>query len=292
MTRHIWLWLVPCTVAATAECMSMVQRQASTVRRRKPWEVYDYVTANYHKSGVYLSEELHNQVFQMLGAPPNVMGKIEYPCYNQCWNTDAPIIVFTDGFNASWKTSHPRSQPGKQLRVAGSVRDPLQMVTSAYCYHHQGKELPNQLIPTAKLMFLGPEAGTQLTAEHMLQQIEWMASIFANPDNNTLRLEFDELTGSSEGFDRGVRQFVNHFFGTGDEFLTTELRSQILEEVKILDENRNPSAVLSPYNGLNHSSGPECERKAASAVYKMEPSLLRKYQELQQRLGYRVYSPY
>ena len=289
---HILLWslslvhLVLVTATDSAECMSMVQRQASPLRRVKPWEVYNYVTANYHKAGVFLTEQLHNKIFQILGAKESDMGKIEFPCYDICRNTEAPIIVFTDGFNASWR-AHPGSKP---MLVAGSVRDPLKMVASAYCYHHEGKELPSQLMPTRALMSLGPEEGTQLAAEHMLQQVEWMASIFAKPQNSTLRLDFDTLTESSSGFDREVKRLMHHYFGSGDRFLTMEQRSKILDEVKALDEHRNYSADLSPYNGKSHSSSPKCQRKAYSAVAQMDSGLLRKYQKLQEMLGYPVYS--
>lgn len=226
-------------------------------------------------------------MFQLLGAKESDMGKIEFPCYDICTNTEAPIIVFTDGFNASWRAGHPGSKP---MLVAGSVRDPLKMVASAYCYHHEGNELPSQLMPTGTLMSLGPEEGTQLAAEHMLQQVEWMASIFAKPDNNTLRLDFDTLTQSSSGFDGEVKRLMDHYFGSGDRFLTVEQRSKILDEVKTLDEHRNSSADLSPYNGKSHSSSPKCQKKAYSAVAQMDSGLLRKYQQLQEMLGYPVYS--
>eukprot|EP00438_Fugacium_kawagutii_P020876 Skav228296 [mRNA] locus=scaffold209:224795:225613:- [translate_table: standard] len=268
--------------------MSMVQRQASPLSRRKvkPWEVYNYVTAGYHKAGVFLTEQLHNQIFHSLGAKGAIdMGKIEYPCYQHtCWSTEAPIIVFTDGFNASWRASHPVT---KQRLVAGSVRDPLQMVASAYCYHHEGKEFGNQIFPVGKLMVLGPEEGTELTAKHMLQLVEFMASIFAQPDNNTLRLDFDTMTQSSSGFDREVNRLLDHFFG---DLITPEQRSQILENAKSLDANRNASATLSPYNGQPHSSSPECQSKAYSAISQMDSSLLRRYQELQLELGFPAYS--
>ena len=68
-----------------------------------------------------------------------------------------------------------------------------------YCYHHEGKELNNDLMPGPELLVLGPEEGTALTAEYMLPVMESMASIFAEPDNNTLRLKYEELTESLGG---------------------------------------------------------------------------------------------
>eukprot|EP00438_Fugacium_kawagutii_P010110 Skav203901 [mRNA] locus=scaffold1649:280295:281697:- [translate_table: standard] len=268
--------------------MSMVQRQASPLPRRnvKPWEVYDYVTANYHKAGVFITEQLHYKVFTMLGAQPyKDMGKIEYPCDTSlCLSVDAPIIDFTDGFNASWRDEHPRKKP---LLVAGCVRDPLKMVVSAYCYHHAGQEPQNAMVPVKRVMGMGPEEGTAVTAEGMLEMIEWMASVFAEPDNSTLRLDFDTITQSSSGFDREVGRYVDHFFGG---LITPEQRSQMKEEAKSLDAHRNASATLSPFDGKSHSSSPECLSKSFAAIPKMDSALLRRYQELQKRLGFPVYS--
>ena len=55
-------------------------------------------------------------------------------------------------------------------------------------------------------MQMGPKEGTQVTAKALLPLAEWMTSVFENPDNNTLRLEFDDLTKSSAGFDLGVQR--------------------------------------------------------------------------------------
>ena len=289
----MWSWLLClCFSVALAEpecSMSMVQTRLHLEPQPNPWEVYDYLTASYHKAGVYLTSEIHVKMFRVLGAPRDAFSFLEYPCYHsyQCKNLAAPIKLFVDGYNASWKAAHPSSKP---LRVAGSVRDPLQMVASAYCYHHEGREVNNTLMPVRALMSLGVEEGTALTAKAMLPTIEYMASIFAEPDNNTLRLDYDELTKSSEGFDAAVRRWVSHYFG---ELITMEQRHEILEAVKVYDENRNPSidnVSLNPDDppGTHHGSDPECKQKANEAVFKMERSLLGRYQELQQRLGFPV----
>ena len=104
----------------------MLQTRLHLEPHFKPWEVYDYITANYHKAGIILTKKIHTAMFKILGAGEDVMGQLQYPCYYQkpipmCWNEEAPIILFSDGFNASWKAAHPRSKP---LLVAGSVRDP------------------------------------------------------------------------------------------------------------------------------------------------------------------------
>ena len=139
------------------ESMSMVQTRLQLEPHPKPWEVYDYVTANYHKTGVYLMLKLHTAMFQIVGVGEDVMGKLEYPCYYgypypMCWNEEAPIILFTDG------NKMPLGRPSSKLPpllVVGSVRDPLEMVASAHYYHHEGKEMVNHLLPLLEFTFPG-----------------------------------------------------------------------------------------------------------------------------------------
>ena len=197
----------------------MVQRQALPVipvgrQKPRPWEVNNYIVASYHKAGVTLSEHLALKILNILGAPMEVLGHVEYPCYSWrkdglsqvCYNLDAPFRLYTDSFNASPKSAEQRKSGNKKVLVAGLVRDPLEMVASAYCYHHDGQEFGNWLFPVQDIMQMGPEEGTEVTAKALLPLAEWMTSVFENPDNNTLRLEFDDLTKSSAGFDLGVQR--------------------------------------------------------------------------------------
>ena len=144
--------------------------------------------------------------------------------------------------------------------------------------------------PGQELALLGPEEGTWLTAEHMLPIVESMASIFAEPDQNTLRLKFEELTETSEGFDSGVGLWLDHYF---PNMISSEQHQAILEAVKEFDENRNPDDdynVFNPFSTTKHRSDPACKEKASEAVLKIETSLLKRYQELQMRLGYPVHT--
>jgi hypothetical protein len=57
-------------------------------------------------------------------------------------------------------------------------------------------------------MQMGPEEGTQVTATALLPLAEWMTSVFEDPDDDTLRLDFEDLTKSSARFDSGVQRFL------------------------------------------------------------------------------------
>jgi len=284
----------------------MVQRQALAVvpggRKPRPWEVNNYIIANYHKAGAFLSDSLTRTILEILGAPKEVFGHVEYPCYSSgsdsflhlCHNMEAPFLVYTDAFNASVESAERLKSGSKKLLVAGFVRDPLEMVASAYCYHHAGEELGNQMFPVKEIMQMGPEEGTQVTATALLPLAEWMTSVFEDPDDDTLRLDFEDLTKSSARFDSGVQRLLNHFFGTGTDLISKQERFLIAEKAKVYDANRNPETtsvyINSTFPSVEHSSDPVCKKAAHSALHKsLNPALFARYQDLQRRLGYPVF---
>lgn len=281
----------------------MVQRQAlplSPARykyKSKPWEVNNYIVANYHKAGVFLSVELLLKITGILGAADEVVGQIEYPCYENlrpsfCYNTEAPMRFFTDSLNASVLEAERRKSGSKRLLVAGLVRDPLMMVASAYCYHRTGQEIGNELFPVLEIMQKGLEQGTALVAEHFLPLIEWMASIYEHPDPDILRLEFDDITKSSDGFDLAVQRLLDHFFGTGTELISEQDRFHMIQAARELDINRHPSASYVTV-GLptEHSTDTTCKKAARATLdTSLDSALLEKYKDLQLRLGYRLSS--
>lgn len=301
------LLFVHVSAADATDCMSMVQRQAlplSPARHKyksKPWEVNNYIFANYHKAGVFLSVELLLKITGILGAADEVVGQIEYPCYADrpppfgpfCYNTEAPMRFFTDSLNASVLEAERRKSGSKRLLVAGLVRDPFMMVASAYCYHHTGQEIGNELFPVLEIMQKGLEQGTALVAEHFLPIAEWMASIYDHPDPDILRLEFDDITESSNGFDLAVQRLLDHFFGTGTELISEQDRFRMIEAARALDMNRhgNASYVTQGLITRRHNTDTTCKKAARAALdTSLDSALLEKYKDLQRRLGYRLSS--
>eukprot|EP00913_Durusdinium_trenchii_P009783 g9188.t1 len=265
---------------------SLVERQSTGTGQQQlvPWEVNRYIMANYHKAGVFLTKQMLFLIFSSIGASAFCscqcsQGLVEYPCYNICNKTNAPIREFTDNFNKSLAELE-RKKSSKRLLIAGMVRDPLEM------------ERGNQLFPVWDLMKMGHREGTQLCAERLLPLVEWMADTFAQPDPETLRIDYETITSSSGAFDAEVLKLLEHYFGAGEEFITAEQRQRILWNTQVLDLNRYPnnSNTMVERGGKEHKSNEECVATARSAVMLLDGGLLRKFQALQQKLGYRVWT--
>lgn len=264
--------------------VSMIQRQQRQVlveSREKPWDVHRYVLANFHKSGVHLTAGIFFSIFAALGIPPTLLGNVVYPCslVNTCFNSDAPVRQMTDSYNASY-AQQERKQNNRPLYTAIAVRDPLVMVASAYCYHRDGHEPLNKLVPEKELHGLGFEDGAQFTADRILPFIQNMVGLVGDdPANRTHVLSFERLTESSESFDKEVRHFMDFMFP--DHLITEDERQQALKAARAFDARRNPSATE-----RRHSNSKDCERKALAASLQMKPNMLRTLHELRARLGY------
>jgi len=270
-------------------CMSMLQQKTHLDRNEASWKVNNYIMAAYHKAGVYLSKALQLIIFhEELGEPKEDLGQWITPCYTFCQNLKAPSRLLVDNLNASLLTKLRRAAWPKRTLVSGLTRNPLTMVASAYCYHHEGQEPENQLMDTPLLMSLGLEEGTNATARLLLPQVEYMASVFAEPDNDTLRLRYEDFVKSSESFDQQISTLLDFFFGTGEDLITDAQRLSIKEAAKTEDEKRNPEATYDESRNRSHGSNDKCKALAEAVLPKIEPSLLARYHELQHRLGYPV----
>ncbi|CAE7670924.1 NSUN2, partial [Symbiodinium pilosum] len=71
---------------------------------------------------------------------------------------DAPIRTLVDIYGPDMDQNERVAAQPNGMRVAGSVRDPIAMIVSAYCYHHRGEELGYvTLWPPGLIMTMGPE---------------------------------------------------------------------------------------------------------------------------------------
>jgi len=255
-----------------------------------PWEVNNYVMAGYHKSGVEVSGKILGTMFLKLGASQDDYGILQFPCYktqaaeNHCYKVDAPIMFYIDSYNATYAhLEKARSAAEKKgLHVAVSVRNPMEMVASGYCYHHEGQESTNRMFNSTALLLLGPEEGTRLFAEQELALAETMVNVIEHADENTMRLTYEDLTRSSSSFDAEIQRLMDHYFGVGpDALISMEERKEVATLLQVHDLNRNPEA------DMNHTTDGGCKEMARNGMKSWSNTMLyKKYEELAERLGY------
>ena len=166
----------------------MVQMQAARAPRNstgtprsrlKPWEVYRFYTCAHHKAGVDLNLFLELNVFSALGLDMSKdFGVWAHFCPpgppDFCYNPEAKVRIAMD--ICSWETVQLEREAASPQRVlvAGTVRDPLDMVASAYCYHHAWNEWNNPTFekPPLKVEFMDVHEGVDFMAKTLGDQMD------------------------------------------------------------------------------------------------------------------------
>ena len=285
-------WLAWLAVAVTGDLdqgVFMVQMHATNVARSgqrpkppKPWEVHKYLICTHHKSGVDLTKKLVWSIFGELGVFHNIeedrnFGMWNVPCLPEfCFNPQAPVLIEAD--MCSTETVEWRREAAGQgaFRLVVTSRDPLDMVASAYCFHHAWKEAYNPISwPLGLLPSMGPEEGVALMAKRMLTQVANMTGLASESRNDTFRISYEKFTRSSQDFDAEVQKLADFWF---DGLITEEEHGRVLEAAKHADFRRFPDP--------DHASDKECVARAREAAEAMPAELLSQYRAFQSRLGY------
>jgi len=295
-----WLlaWPVVASQAEEACATHLVQRKAqarfaeasSTNKKKlgdgKIWDVFDFIGAVHHKSGIYLLHKIWFYLFQgVLGAHDDDMGVIISPCYTMCQNTDAPIRWIVDMMSPELVERERASAKakGKGLRVAGLLRNPVTMAVSGYCYHVGGAEKLNVMFmppgwPAVNVQTMPPELGIPFVAERMLQYVKNMTDLYEQ-DGNAF-LHYEKATSSSEAFDKEVKQFLDGLVG---DIISNDEMEQALEASTWADLHRHPESAE------GHTTDHECMAKTQEAFASVvQEDVLAEYRSLQKRLGYEV----
>ena len=211
-------------VEPAAPAVSMVQVRANAVeakarRARKteglrPWEQYRYVTCSHHKAGVDLWGWLTKKVFEGLGLNMTQ----DFGCWNfecdglakiVCYNREAPVRSEMDCCSLDSVQNEQAAYPWQPMRVANTVRDPLDMVASAYCYHHRGMEWYYPVYGGVEVMNMGLHEGVRFMAQKMLDVAANMTSLHENPHVETHALRFEIMSATSAGFDAEVEKLID-----------------------------------------------------------------------------------
>ena len=182
----------------------------------KPWDRRQYLVMGTHKSGTHLIRNVMRRTFDALGATSScAYNSFAIPfttvgCKQNCTENPSPIRW------ASWNDPNHIVELRKEgpLRGLMTIRDPMEMVVSAYVYHHRGEEIgPNAAWELPEnLTWLEPSEGLPLMAEVMMEPLSAMMTSFEIADGDVLFVRYEDFLRSSEDFDATYAKIMDFFF--------------------------------------------------------------------------------
>jgi hypothetical protein len=259
-----------------------------------------YVVGVYHKAGSQVLRNIMRKAFDELGADYSCRecprGKsvitsvgsshMVAPTHDEVPNVcseylDSPIRWNNCLFSAEALLADRELAGEKGMRAVRIIRDPFQMVASAYCYHHAGNEMPGSPFVPPNVMELNATEGVPLTAIGMLLAITKMVEAHKVADSrDTYTVVYDRLTNSSADFDAVVGEMFDFLFA---DLITSEDRERIETLARMEDLN---SEHFDGYSNDEHVSDDACKEQATAALPLMPASLYSLYQEYQAVLGF------
>eukprot|EP00435_Cladocopium_sp_Y103_P035520 s2315_g9.t1 len=183
-----------------------------------PWDHHVFVVGTNHKAGSHLLRNIMTHTFDMLGATSSCIvdggqrqGITSLNEANDCAVYPAPIRFdnHISGHGISQMRQETKDMKG-DLRGVMIVRDPLEMVASAYVYHHRGAEVGNPMEKDMPQM--SPEEGVPEMARRMLHIIYLMVSAYEARAPEILAVRYEDLTASSDSFDATTEKMLDFVF--------------------------------------------------------------------------------
>lgn len=260
-----------------------------------PWDQYLYFVGASHKAGTVILRNIMQRAFDVLGA--------NYSCYER-WPV-CGAITMVGGMNHCKEPPHVEDCPirwncnmvasdmqagrpgtaSKEMRAVIIIRDPLEMVASAYCFHHRGKEPGSKFAP-ANITSLSPAEGMPLVADLMLSNTKDMVAAYQASGKNTHAVKYEDITRSSADFDRVVAGMFSFLFGglINDSSMQLMLKEATLEDVH--RDHVSDDVRLGPGDDLDHVSDDTCKTAAREAIPFIQEDLLMHYHIDRKVLGY------
>ncbi|CAK9094513.1 unnamed protein product [Durusdinium trenchii] len=189
------------------------KRHRRQVRRGAPssWQQRAYLVGCHHKSGTELLRHIMMRTFDVLGG----MDSCNYnttggqltsfsPMRSDCQLHPARLRYDNHVSGEVIQELRALTQHAGGFRGVLTVRDPLEMVVSAYVYHHRGNE-PNTGLGM-NIAQMGPEKGVPEMARRMIKTVHYMVDAYkvAPPDMYIIRFEI--ITNSSKNFNRTIQE--------------------------------------------------------------------------------------
>ncbi|CAK9003385.1 unnamed protein product, partial [Durusdinium trenchii] len=171
-----------------------------------------------------------------------------------------------------------------------TIRDPLEMVVSSYCYHHRGAEPSNSI--AQGMVEMGPKEGIPEMARRMLRTVRGMVANFQERKESEMYVShFERMTGSSPGFNQTVQEMLDFLFGdeVSDDFKRRALDAAVHEDLNRGELGYSFDAKQG--TKVNHTSDDSELDAARSYLPLVDQEVLEEYKEIQKALGYAVGSP-
>lgn len=202
-----------------------------------PWDRRNYLVGTSHKAGSHLLRNVMRRTFDILGA--------NFSCHYIVKSAGA-VITSMGGEHVCQDTKAPvrfqntnNARTILQMRLEGPmrgvmiIRDPFEMVASAYVYHHRGAEVGSPLAPS-NVMSLGPNDGVPATAQSMWHVVENMTQAYQVAGDDVLPVRYEDFTRSSVDFNATMDKII-HFLFEGE--ITEVQKLRILQSTQYEDIN-------------------------------------------------------
>lgn len=223
----------------------------------KPWDRRQYLVMATHKSGTHLIRNVMRRTFDALGATGScAYNSFAIPfttvgCKQNCTENPSPIRW------ANWNDPNHIVEMRKMgpLRGLMTIRDPMEMIVSAYVYHHRGEEIgPSAAweIPE-NLTWLEPSEGLPLMAEVMMEPLSDMVTSFEIADGDVLPVRYEDFLRSSDDFDATYAKIMDFFF---ENEVSEDQKKAALASAK-LEDSHGPFGLSKSLEKWEVASGQE-----------------------------------
>lgn len=246
----------------------------------------------WHKTGIYLTNNLMSRIFNTLGASFHEdMCCGDVICLVTAWGCCDEVKANVQGRQGTTQNDTKlfeelATHRGLERRIVLSVRDPLEVVVSSYCYHNAGNERGMTRFHPLDIEKLDAKEGVPAQAEYMLPIMEQMLQVVQGLTTDKLVLKFEEFTNSSAEFDAQIDKMLDFFF---QGLITPAEREALVEEARCEDLNRDRSHCESNPGILDdegHDSDPNCKDEARAALDVIPAEMRARFEEIRTALGY------
>ena len=260
---------------------------------RLPWDDRVFVFGTYHKGGSTMMVNIVERAFKALGADMDVDS-----CFRggflknitECMRNNVTSIRLFTGFFCPRDLEETKAiQKPRGARTVMEIRDPRDMMVSAYCFAKSGGDYGVQIfplhaekIPFPEILTMGPAEGLRVISQQMFGLLDCMnrSQQKVRDDPDVLVVRYEDFARSSRDFDKRVLQMFHFLF---EDLVSPAQYRDMWEAVKVEDLNRQEESGNT--NITEHTNDDECMRRS-TAVLRALPDINAKVRDFQRSLGY------